>query len=199
MPLTFGDDLLELMRPLAGVSFETEATHGRHAFREAALFTHRGMSGPAILQISSYWREGPVALNLLPGLDAAAFLLDRKRARPKAELRTVLAEHLPQRLVHALIPERQNGRLADLPDRTLRDLAAHLSAWHITPTGTEGYAKAEVTAGGIDTRDLSSKTMQSTKVPGLFAIGEAVDVTGWLGGYNFQWAWASGWCAGQVA
>jgi len=199
VPLTFGDDLLELMRPLAGVSFETEATHGRHAFREAALFTHRGMSGPAILQISSYWREGPVALNLLPGLDAAAFLLDRKRARPKAELRTVLAEHLPQRLVHALIPDTRNGRLADMPDRALRDLAANLSAWRVTPTGTEGYAKAEVTAGGIDTRDLSSKTMQSTKVPGLYAIGEAVDVTGWLGGYNFQWAWASGWCAGQVA
>jgi predicted Rossmann fold flavoprotein len=198
VPLIFGDELLALMRPLAGVSFDTEATHDRHRFHEAALFTHRGMSGPAILQISSYWREGPIALNLLPGLDAAAFLLDRKRARPKAELRTVLAEHLPQRLAHALVSDAQNGRLADLPDRTLRDLASTLSAWRVTPTGTEGYAKAEVTAGGIDTRDLSSKTMQSTKVPGLFAIGEAVDVTGWLGGYNFQWAWASGWCAGQA-
>ena len=157
VPLTFGDDRLELMRPLAGVSFDAEARYGRHAFREAVLFTHRGLSGPAILQISSYWREGPITLNLLPDLDAAAFLLERKRARPKAELRTVLADHLPQRLIHALSCPTSNGGLADLPDRRLRDFAATSSAWSITPTGTEGYAKAEVTAGGIDTRDLSSE------------------------------------------
>ncbi|HEX3991993.1 MAG TPA: NAD(P)/FAD-dependent oxidoreductase, partial [Acetobacteraceae bacterium] len=171
--------------------------HLRQQFRDAVLFTHRGLSGPAILQISSYWREGPIILNLLPDLDASAFLLDRKRTRPKAELRTVLAEQLPQRLAHALAPDNQ--RLADMQDRTLRLLAQQLQAWTITPTGTEGFAKAEVTAGGIDTSELSSKTMQSTKVPGLFVIGEAVDVTGWLGGYNFQWAWASGWCAGEAA
>jgi predicted Rossmann fold flavoprotein len=198
VPLAFDDELLSLMRPLAGVSLDTEVTHGRQRFREATLFTHRGLSGPAILQISSYWREGPMTLNLLPDLDAAAFLLDRKRTRPKAELRTVLAEHLPQRLAHALA-DTDGTRLADTPDRVLRDLARKLQAWTIVPSGTEGFGKAEVTAGGIDTRDLSSKTMQATKIPGLFAIGEDVDVTGWLGGYNFQWAWASGWCAGESA
>ncbi len=198
VPLTFDDPLLALMRPLAGVSLDTEVTYGRQRFREASLFTHRGLSGPAILQISSYWRDGPILLNLLPDMDAAAFLLDRKRARPKAELRTVLAEPLPQRLAHALAADHDGMRLADMPDRVLRDLARRLQAWAITPTGTEGFAKAEVTAGGIDTRDLSSKSMRAANVPGLFAIGEAVDVTGWLGGYNFQWAWASGWCAGEA-
>ncbi len=197
VPLTFDGDLLAMMRPLAGVSLDAEVTHGRHRFRDAILFTHRGLSGPAILQISSYWREGPIIVNLLPGLDAAAFLLRRKRSRPKAELRTVLAEHLPQRLAHVLAPD--SDRLADIQDRTLRTLAQHLQAWTILPTGTEGFAKAEVTAGGIDTSELSSKTMQSAKIPGLFFIGEAVDVTGWLGGYNFQWAWASGWAAGEAA
>jgi predicted Rossmann fold flavoprotein len=199
VPLTFGDDDLALMRPLAGVSLDTEVTHGGQRFRDATLFTHRGLSGPAILQISSFWRDGPLILNLLPGLDAADFLLDRKRSRAKAELHTVLASRLPQRLAQALAQRHQGARLADLPDRVLRDLARTLQAWTMTPTGTEGYAKAEVTAGGIDTRDLSSRTMQANNVPGLFAIGEAVDVTGWLGGHNFQWAWASGWCAGQAA
>jgi predicted Rossmann fold flavoprotein len=198
VPLTFADDLGALMTPLAGVSFAGEAAIGRTRFREAAIFTHRGLSGPAILQISSYWQSGAVTLSLLPGQDAAALLLDRKRTRPKAELRSILAEHLPQRLAQALATrEATTTRMADIPDRALRALAARLTAWQITPSGTEGYAKAEVTAGGIDTRDLSSRTMAAAAVPGLFAIGEAVDVTGWLGGYNFQWAWASGWCAGQ--
>jgi predicted Rossmann fold flavoprotein len=186
-----------MMRPLAGVSLRAETTLGRNSFRDAVLFTHRGLSGPAILQISSYWRDGPITLNLLPDLDTAAFLLDRKRIRPKAELPTILSEILPRRLVQALGVEAT--RLADLPDHALRDLARRLQKWTVTPTGTEGYAKAEVTAGGVDTRDLSSKTMQAVNVPGLFVIGEAVDVTGWLGGYNFQWAWASGWCAGEAA
>jgi predicted Rossmann fold flavoprotein len=201
VPLTFGGDLLAMMRPLAGVAFDSEAACGRHRFREAALFTHRGLSGPAILQVSSYWQGGPITLNLLPGQDAATFLLERKRSRPKSELRTVLAEALPQRLAQALAGtvSEHAGRMADLPDRALRDLAARLSAWRIIPEGSEGYAKAEVTAGGVDTRDLSSRTMEATRVPGLFVIGEAVDVTGWLGGYNFQWAWASGVCAGQAA
>jgi predicted Rossmann fold flavoprotein len=197
VPLTFGDELLAMMRPLAGVSLDTEANHDHQSFREASLFTHRGLSGPAILQISSYWRDGPIVLNLLPEFDAATFLLDRKRTRPKAELPTILAEILPRRLAQAL--DIEATRLADIQDRTLRALATKLNAWTITPNGTEGFAKAEVTVGGIDTRDLSSKTMEATKVPGLFAIGEAVDVTGWLGGYNFQWAWASGWCAGEAA
>ncbi len=212
VPLSFSDDLLALMRPLSGVSLECEATVDRHRFREAILFTHRGLSGPAILQISSYWKQGPITLNLLPAQDAAAFLLDRKRTRPKAELRSVLAEVLPQRLAHALAavepagarssqsdrPPPSAARMADLTDRALRDFGARLTAWRVTPSGSEGYAKAEVTAGGVDTRDLSSQTMQANRVPGLFVIGEAVDVTGWLGGYNFQWAWASGWCAGQA-
>jgi predicted Rossmann fold flavoprotein len=198
VPLTFAGDLATMMTPLAGVSFDSEAAIGRTRFREATLVTHRGLSGPAILQISSYWQSGPLTLRLLPGQDAAALLLDRKRTRPKSELRTVLAEHLPQRLAQSLAAlDAPTTRMADLPDRTLRALATRLTAWQITPSGTEGYAKAEVTAGGIDTRDLSSRTMAANDVPGLFAIGEAVDVTGWLGGYNFQWAWASGWCAGQ--
>lgn len=195
VPLTFGEDVLPLMRGLAGVSLDTAISIGKRAFREAALFTHRGLSGPAVLQISSYWQNGPIRLNLLPDTNAAAFLLDRKRARPKASLGTVLSEVLPARLSTALAPE---GRMADLPNRTLTDLAARLSAWTITPDGTEGFAKAEVTLGGVDTRDLSSQTMAATAVPGLYVIGEAVDVTGWLGGYNFQWAWASGWCAGNA-
>ena len=161
------------------------------------LFTHRGLSGPAVLQISSWWRQGPLAFNLLPDHDAGAFLLERKRSRPKAALATVLAEVLPARLA-AVFAAGLDGRMADLPNRTLAILASRLSAWTLTPSGTEGFAKAEVTVGGIDTRDLSSRTMQANTVPGLFVIGEAVDVTGWLGGYNFQWAWASGWAAGEA-
>ena len=196
VPLTFGDDLLALMRPLSGVSLECVASIGKRAFREAMLFTHHGLSGPAVLQISSYWRQGPVTLDLLPGQDAAAFLLERKRSRPKAELRTVLGEVLPARLAAALAAD--DMRMADRPDRELAAEASRLSGWGVTPNGTEGFTKAEVTCGGVDTRDLSSRTMAATAVPGLFVIGEAVDVTGWLGGYNFQWAWASGWCAGEA-
>ncbi len=198
VPLIFFDDLLALMRKLSGVSLNSEVTLDRRSFREAMLFTHRGLSGPAILQISSFWRQGPISVNLLPGVDAAGFLLARKRARPKAGLDSALAEVLPARLAQALAVESEATRLADLPDRVLRGTAARLSGWRVTPSGTEGYAKAEVTCGGVDTRDLSSRTMAANKVPGLFVIGEAVDVTGWLGGYNFQWAWASGWCAGDA-
>ncbi len=185
---------------LAGVSLEAAVSCGKHTFRESILFTHRGLSGPAILQISSYWRPGvSIDIDLLPGLDATQFLKERKRARPKASPQTVLAEVLPARLAQALTAAHlPSGELANIPDRTLAGLAEHLNTWRFTPSGTEGYAKAEVTAGGIDTRDLSSKTMAARDVAGLFAIGEAVDVTGWLGGYNFQWAWSSGWCAGQA-
>jgi predicted Rossmann fold flavoprotein len=199
VPLTFGEDLVGMMRGLAGVAFDSEASLGRTRFREASLFTHRGLSGPAILQISSCWRDGAVTLNLLPGRDAVAFLLERKQTRARAELRTVLAEALPARLAAAFAGMFKGAemRMADLPDRVLRGVAQRLSAWVVTPNGTEGYAKAEVTCGGVDTRDLSSRTMLANGVPGLFVIGEAVDVTGWLGGYNFQWAWASGWCAGM--
>ena len=181
---------------LSGVSLEVVTRLGRASFREAMLFTHRGLSGPAILQISSYWRDGQeIVIDLLPDTDAASFLKERKRTRPKAELRTVLGEVLPQRLAQHLAAE---GTMANLRDRDLEALAERLKAWKIVPSGTEGYAKAEVTVGGVDTDELSSRTMEAKKVPGLFVIGEAVDVTGWLGGYNFQWAWSSGWAAGEA-
>ena len=197
VPLTFADEALALMRPLSGVALPVVARIGKASFAEAMLFTHRGLSGPAILQISSLWEGGAVRLDCLPGRDALAELLARKQSRPRAELRTVLAELVPQRLAAALAPET-TATMANLPDRALAAMAARLRDWTVTPAGTEGYAKAEVTLGGIDTRDLSSQTMQARLVPGLFAIGEAVDVTGWLGGYNFQWAWSSGWCAGMA-
>ncbi len=199
VPLTFGGEDGAIMHALSGVSLPVTASCGRTRFSEALLFTHRGLSGPAILQVSSYWREGdPIALELLP--DAARLLLDGKRARPRAEGRTVLAELLPARLAQALAARHLPAlEIGNIPDRLLKQLAALLTAWRLTPSGTEGYAKAEVTGGGIDTRGLSSRTMQSDAVPGLFVIGEAVDVTGWLGGYNFQWAWASGWVAGEAA
>ncbi|MDI1288033.1 MAG: NAD(P)/FAD-dependent oxidoreductase [Reyranella sp.] len=181
---------------IAGVSLDVVASLGRTRFREAMLFTHRGLSGPAILQISSYWRPGQeLAIDLLPERDAATFLKGRKQLRPKAELRNIVGDLMPDRLAQALAPE---GVIGERRDKELEALAAELKSWHITPTGTEGYAKAEVTVGGIDTAELSSKTMEAKKVPGLYAIGEAVDVTGWLGGYNFQWAWSSGWVAGEA-
>ena len=164
------------------------------------LFTHRGLSGPAILQVSSAWREGErVSVDLLPGTDAVAALRRAKAERPRATLRAILAGLLPQRLADALAPRWPGGAMANIPDRVLAQVASGLSAWPIVPAGTEGYAKAEVTLGGVDTAALSSRTMAARAVPGLFVIGEAVDVTGWLGGYNFQWAWSSGWCAGMAA
>jgi hypothetical protein len=181
---------------IAGVALDVVASVGRTTFREAMLFTHRGLSGPAILQISSYWHQGQeIAIDLLPDSDdPAIFLKGRKRLRPKAELRNIVGDLMPDRLAQALAPE---GVIGERRDKDLETLAAELKRWHVTPTGTEGYAKAEVTVGGIDTSELSSKTMEVKKVPGLYAIGEAVDVTGWLGGYNFQWAWSSGWVAGD--
>ena len=201
VPLTFGGDALEMMRPLSGVALPVTAAAGRGSFAEAMLFTHRGLSGPAILQASSLWREGEaVRVDMLPGADARAALLASKRARPRAEARTVLAGMLPARLAAALAAAHLPvGNLADLPDRTLAALGAMLNGWELRPEGTEGYAKAEVTLGGVDTRALSSQTMEASGVPGLYVIGEAADVTGWLGGYNFQWAWSSGWCAGMAA
>ena len=199
VPLTFADALLDLCRGLSGVAVDAVVRAGSAAFREALLFTHRGLSGPAVLQASSYWTGGAVTLDLAPGVDVAAFLRDRRRARPKAEGATILGEIVPARLATALsIRLGLAGTLANLTDRALDTAAAGIGAWAVTPTGTEGFAKAEVTAGGIATAGLSSKTMMATAVPGLFAIGEAVDVTGWLGGYNFQWAWASGVAAGSA-
>ena len=186
---------------LAGVSLEVETRLGAARFREALLFTHRGLSGPAVLQVSSYWRPGqPVEVDMLPDLDAVAWLKDSKRTRPRAELRSVLADRLPQRLAQHLAEEAgAGGPMAERRDRDLEALAGRMKAWLVVPTGTEGYAKAEVTVGGVDTAALSSRTMEARGVPGLFVVGEAVDVTGWLGGYNFQWAWSSGWAAGEAA
>ncbi|MDR3448351.1 MAG: NAD(P)/FAD-dependent oxidoreductase [Alphaproteobacteria bacterium] len=198
VPLTFDGAMLDFMRELSGLSLEITAACGKKSFREAMIFTHRGLSGPAILQISSYWREGQeIILDLLPDTDAETFLLDRKKSRPKAELKTILGEVLPQRLAHSFAAlHAKDEPMAGLTDKTLRDIAVSLKGWKLKPSGSEGYAKAEVTLGGVDTRALSSKTMQANNVPGLHIIGEAVDVTGWLGGYNFQWAWASGRAAG---
>jgi predicted Rossmann fold flavoprotein len=187
VPLKANLQELEFYKNLSGVSLSAVASCGTAKFKENILFTHRGLSGPAILQISSYLSDGQaLSLDLTPDIDPLKFLKERKHARPKAELKTILAELLPQRLAQAMAPTE------------LSALAAKLKNWTMTPDGSEGFAKAEVTAGGIDTADLSSKTMEAKAVPGLYAIGEAVDVTGWLGGYNFQWAWASGWCAGQA-
>ncbi len=199
VPLTLAPAELSRTASLSGVALPVVAACGMASFREAMLFTHRGLSGPAILQISSAWREGTeVALDLLPDVPASV-LRERKRARPKARVRTLLGELLPQRMVELLLPEELSGVVAgEAADRALLALGAAIKAWRLSPSGSEGYAKAEVTLGGVDTFVLSSRTMEST-VPGLYVIGEAVDVTGWLGGYNFQWAWASGWAAGQAA
>jgi len=197
VPLTLGGEDV-LFRELSGVSAPVRARAGKTSFDEAALFTHKGLSGPAILQISSYWRHGEdVGITFLPQADAD-WLLELKRDRPKATVRSVLREHLPDRLADALAERLGIDReLGNVPDKALRAAAQRLADWRFSPTGTEGFAKAEVTIGGIATTELSSKTMEAKNVPGLYAIGEAVDVTGWLGGYNFQWAWASGVAAGE--
>jgi predicted Rossmann fold flavoprotein len=196
VPLTLaGEDAL--FRDLSGVSTEVVARCGKAAFREAALFTHRGLSGPAILQVSSYWQRGDtVTTQFLPDREEG-WLKILKRERPKTSLRKVLSESLPDRLAEALCERLGlSGDLGNLSDKALAAAEAKLARWPFVPSGSEGFAKAEVTAGGIDTAGLSSKTMEARKVPGLYAIGEAVDVTGWLGGYNFQWAWASARAAG---
>jgi predicted Rossmann fold flavoprotein len=197
VPLTLGGDDV-LFRDLSGVSAEVVARAGKAAFREAALFTHRGLSGPAILQVSSYWRHGePVGIDFLPDREPG-WLLDAKRAVPRQTLRGLLRDALPDRLATTLaerldLPEMLGG----MADARLRAAQDRLAGWQFVPNGTEGFAKAEVTVGGISTAELSSKTMEAKRVPGLYGVGEAVDVTGWLGGYNFQWAWASGWAAAQ--
>ena len=199
VPLKADSESAAFFASLAGVSLEAIAVYGQTRFRENILFTHRGLSGPAILQISSYWRQGePITLDLVPNLEQG-FLISAKRARPKASLQKILADILPARLAQALAQDNHAATdLANVPDRTCAAIEAKLKAWSFAPQSSEGYAKAEVTVGGIDTHELSSKTMEARRVPGLYAIGEAVDVTGWLGGYNFQWAWSSGWCAGQA-
>ncbi len=202
VPLTLSGKHQEHYADLAGVALpRVEARVGRQGFRAGLLFTHRGISGPAILQISSYWQPGDdLRLDLLPDLDVGAWLVDQRTARPLAELKTVLGEVLPKRLAQRLCEQWLGNRpMRQYRETELTQIGAQLAAWPITASGTEGYRTAEVTLGGVDTDGLSSSTMQSKLVPGLYFIGEVVDVTGWLGGYNFQWAWASGQAAGAAA
>jgi predicted Rossmann fold flavoprotein len=204
VPLTFSGVDAARWDGMAGVAVpDAVASIGKRKFREAVLFTHKGLSGPAILQISSYWEQGartqPISLDLCPGIDLFAALKDARAAHPKQELATQLEKHLPARLAKRIV-ELSNapGRIADLSDAKLRAVVALVKDWQLTPGGSEGYAKAEVTLGGIDTAALSSQSLEAKTVPGLHVIGEAVDVTGHLGGFNFQWAWSSGFACGQA-
>jgi predicted Rossmann fold flavoprotein len=201
VPLTFAEQELIWIKGLAGVSLPVRAMCGRTGFDEALLFTHRGLSGPAVLQISSYWREGDaLSVNLVPGQDALAALRLAKLAMGRAHLGAALARLVPERLARHLAEiAGVTAPLAEIPLATLERVAATLRDWRLVPVGSEGYRTAEVTLGGVDTDGLDARTMAAKAVPGLYFVGEVVDVTGWLGGYNFQWAWSSGWAAGQVA
>jgi predicted Rossmann fold flavoprotein len=201
VPLTFAGRQLAEMQDLSGIAVEARVTFGKTTFHEALLFTHRGLSGPAILQISSYWRDGEaIRIDLAPGRDVFAILKQTKIDSPRQLLHTALSQIVPKRLAQMLADriDLADRNLADLPDKILRSAATAINDWRIIPAGTEGYRTAEVTAGGVDTRALSSQTMEVREVPGLYFIGEVVDVTGHLGGYNFQWAWASGMAAGKA-
>jgi hypothetical protein len=190
--------MLATCRELAGVSADAIVECAGVRFTEAVLFTHRGISGPAIIQISSYWSAGDsISINFAPAEDIPRLLRDRKRSRPKAALKTILGQVVPARLAEVLAGDSANIAIAQLSDAALTRVADHVARFEFRSAATEGWAKAEVTAGGIDTATLSSRTMESHAVPGLYFVGEAIDVTGWLGGYNFQWAWSSGWCAGE--
>ncbi len=200
VPLTFTDGARAEMAALSGRSVGARVSCGRAAFEEGLLFTHRGLSGPSILQISSYWREGgAITVDLAAGLDAVAALRDRRARGGRVSVKSALADIVPAKLASA-VTERAGigGRLADQSDAGLERVGQAVHAWRVVPAGSEGYRTAEVTLGGVDTRDLDARTMMARRVPGLFFVGEVVDVTGWLGGYNFQWAWSSGWAAGQV-
>lgn len=200
VPLTFAGKQFADIQDLAGIAVDARVSIGKTTFDEALLFTHRGLSGPAILQISSYWRDGQtIRIDMAPGQDVFAILKKAKTDNPRQQLHTVLSQIVPKRLAQMLADriDLADRNLADLPDKILRAAASAINDWQVMPAGTEGYRTAEVTAGGVDTRELSSQTLEARKVPGLFFIGEVVDVTGHLGGYNFQWAWASGFAAGN--
>jgi predicted Rossmann fold flavoprotein len=190
-----------MCKELTGLSVEAVVSFKKILFEEGMLFTHRGLSGPSILQISSYWKLGEdIKINLSPKLDVTKFLGDRKNSNPKHDINTIVSEILPKRLAHIICNENNvSGNICELSNKVLNKLSNSINAWAINPTGSEGYRTAEVTLGGIDTDEISSKTMMSKKHPGLFFIGEVVDVTGHLGGYNFQWAWSSGYVAGRYA
>lgn len=203
VPFTFTDGFKLLSEKLSGLSVPVRVSTGGQSFLENMLFTHRGLSGPAVLQISSYWREEQmVQVDLLPNIDARQWLLELKTEQPRALLRTLLSQSLPRKLVRELEGlwwrEQADRPLAEWSDHSLASVAGNLQGWSLKPAGTEGYRTAEVTLGGVDTREISSKTMESQRQPGLFFLGEVLDVTGHLGGFNFQWAWASGAAAGRV-
>ncbi|MFN3363470.1 MAG: NAD(P)/FAD-dependent oxidoreductase [Allorhizobium sp.] len=200
VPLTLEPNLLGELSELSGVAVDADVACGKTRFHEALLFTHRGLSGPSILQISSYWREGDeIQLSLEPGVAILEHLKTAKRENGRQQVQTVLAQYLPKRLAQYLAETAKLERpLADLPDKALSSLSERIRRWPIKPAGSEGYRTAEVTLGGVDTDALDSRSMQAKTVPGLYFIGECVDVTGWLGGYNFQWAWASGHAAGEA-
>ncbi len=200
VPFTLQPDDKERFAKLSGIAVASIVSNDRIQFKENILFTHRGLSGPAILQISSYWKPGEsININLLPEIDIADLLKTRKSEQPNTRLKTILGELLPKRVLLTFLgQETVDEPLQIISHERIREIAAQLQQWQIKPNGTEGYRTAEVTLGGVDCNELSSKTMESNKVPGLYFIGEVVDVTGWLGGYNFQWAWSSGWCAGQI-
>jgi predicted Rossmann fold flavoprotein len=200
VPLTFEIGLLERLSSLSGVSLDAVIASGKMKFAEAMLFTHRGLSGPSILQISSYWREGDeIVLDMAPGVDLFEELRRARTEQGRQAIHTVLGHFIPKRLAQLIADlEGASGPIGDFSDKRLRVIANAIKDWHVKPVGSEGYRTAEVTLGGVDTRDLESRTLEAKEVKGLYFIGEVVDVTGWLGGYNFQWAWASGWSAGQT-
>ena len=200
VPLTFEIGLLERLSSLSGVSLDAVIASGKMKFAEAMLFTHRGLSGPSILQISSYWREGDeIVLDMAPGIDLFEELRRARTEQGRQAIHTVLGHFIPKRLAQLIADlEGASGPIGDFSDKRLRVIANAIKDWHVKPVGSEGYRTAEVTLGGVDTRDLESRTLEAKEVKGLYFIGELVDVTGWLGGYNFQWAWASGWSAGQT-
>jgi len=201
VPLTFSEKILVMCKELTGLSVEATVSFKNILFEEGMLFTHRGLSGPSILQISSYWKLGnDIKINLSPKLDIVKFFRDKKKSNPKQDVNVTVSEILPKRLAHIICNENKvSGNICELSNKVLDKLSNSINAWAINPTGSEGYRTAEVTLGGIDTDEISSKTMMSKKHSGLFFIGEVVDVTGHLGGYNFQWAWSSGYVAGQYA
>ena len=199
VPLTFNEKLLAMCKELSGLSLDVVVFFNKIFFEEGMLFTHRGLSGPSILQISSYWKLGNnIKINLSPKLDIFKYLENEKKSNPKQNIGNIIAEILPKRLTFMICEENNvDGNISELSNKLLKQLANSINAWIINPTGSEGYRTAEVTLGGVDTHEISSKTMMSKKNPGLYFVGEVVDVTGHLGGYNFQWAWSSGFVAGQ--
>jgi predicted Rossmann fold flavoprotein len=199
VPLTFNEDILKICKELTGLSLNAIVSFGKTLFQEGMLFTHRGLSGPSILQISSYWKiKEEIQINLSPDIDIYDFLIQKKSANSKQDVQSAISEVLPKRLSQIICDNLNiNGKIIDISNKILNKLSLFINSWRLNPIGTEGYRTAEVTLGGVDTKEISSKTMMVIKQPGLFFIGEVVDVTGHLGGYNFQWAWSSGYVAGQ--